>query len=266
MSTLYAVPDTLLQERRERVFLIVAGFFLGSMTMLNVIGLTKVIGLGPMVITVGVLPYPLTFLCTEIISEIYGRQRANFGVWVGFALNLFVVGMMYLCEVLPEVAGGPPWQTLSLAEGSVLVLPNGEKLSGDVSLFHIMYACTAGSVLASMVAYLIAQLCDVQLFHYFKRITKGKYLWLRNNGSTVISQFIDTVAVISIAFGAAILNGAMSMSDVGAIILGNYSFKLAVALLDTAPFYLIISYLRKYLEVSDPETAFVQGAALTGAD
>ena len=69
-----------IRERRERVFLVLAGFFLCAMTMLNVIGITRFVQLGPMALAVGVLPYPLTFLCTDLISELYGRARANFMV------------------------------------------------------------------------------------------------------------------------------------------------------------------------------------------
>ena len=72
-----------LEERRERVFLILAGIFLCAMTMLNIIGITRFVELGPMSLAVGVLPYPMTFLVTDLISELYGRARANFLVWVG---------------------------------------------------------------------------------------------------------------------------------------------------------------------------------------
>ena len=85
----YAISDSVLQERRERVFLVLAGFFLCAMTLLNVIGITRFIQLGPMQLAVGVLAYPLTFLCTDLISELYGRARANFMVTVGLVLNGF---------------------------------------------------------------------------------------------------------------------------------------------------------------------------------
>ncbi|MBT6666767.1 MAG: VUT family protein, partial [Gammaproteobacteria bacterium] len=74
------------RERRERVFLILAGTFLSAMTMLNIIGIPRFVQLGPWVLAVGVLPYPLTFLCTDLISELYGRARANFMVTVGLGL------------------------------------------------------------------------------------------------------------------------------------------------------------------------------------
>ena len=81
-----------LEERRERVFLILAGIFLCAMTMLNIIGITRFVN-RPMSLAVGVLPYPITFLVTDLISErLYGQARANFLVWVGLGLNPFVLG------------------------------------------------------------------------------------------------------------------------------------------------------------------------------
>ena len=99
-----------IRERRERVFLVLAGFFLCAMTMLNIIGITRFIQLGPMALAVGVLPYPLTFLCTDLISELYGRARANFMVTVGLGLNFFILGTMWLANAMPSAESQPPWQ------------------------------------------------------------------------------------------------------------------------------------------------------------
>ena len=87
------------QEKRERVFIILSAVFFVSMTLLNVIGLTRFVQLGPLALAVGVLPYPLTFLVTDIISEIYGRSRANFVVWVGLGLNLFIIVVLFFWSV-----------------------------------------------------------------------------------------------------------------------------------------------------------------------
>ena len=103
-----------LRERRERVFLVLAGTFLCAMTMLNIMGITRFIQLGPLSLAVGVLPYPLTFLCTDLISEIYGRARANFLVWVGLGLNLFIIAIMWLGNNLPAGAERAPWEGCNL--------------------------------------------------------------------------------------------------------------------------------------------------------
>jgi len=107
-----AVSTSELQERRERVFLVLAGFFLCAMTLLNVIGITRFVQLGPMQLAVGVLAYPLTFLCTDLISELYGRARANFMVTVGLVLNIFILAVMWVANALPAIDAGtqPPFR------------------------------------------------------------------------------------------------------------------------------------------------------------
>ena len=86
------ITDAQLRERQERVFLVLAGIFLSAMTLLNVVGITRFIQLGPLGLAVGVLPYPLTFLCTDLISELYGRARANFLVSLGLGINFLILG------------------------------------------------------------------------------------------------------------------------------------------------------------------------------
>lgn len=245
------IPPELIElyERRERVFLVLAGFFLCAMTMLNVVGITRFVQLGPMALAVGVLPYPLTFLCTDLISELFGRRRANFLVWVGLTLNFFILGTMWLANALPAVdpANQPPWQVIEVAEQ--LAMPNGQTLSGSVELFQLLYACTSGAVFASMMAYIAAQYCDVQLFHFFKRLTKGRHLWVRNNFSTLTSQFVDSFMVISVTFGATFLAGGITAAAMLQLMLSNYLFKMLVALADTLPFYWLTSRLRRYLQI-----------------
>lgn len=244
-----------LTERRERVFMILAGFFICSMTLLNVVGITRFIQLGPMALAVGVLPYPLTFLCTDLISELYGRSRANFLVAIGFVLNFFILACMYVGNLMPAVPldKQPPWQVIQLSEN--ISLPNGDIVSGSIELFGLVYACTSGAVFASMMAYIAAQFCDVQIFHFLKRLTHGKHLWLRNNCSTLISQLVDSVMVISVTFGAVFLAGNMNLETLMILMGSNYLFKMASALLDTAPFYALTHVLKKYLQLKNDELA-----------
>jgi len=240
-----------LRERRERVFLILAGFFLCAMTLLNVVGITRFIQLGPLALAVGVLPYPLTFLCTDLICELYGQKRANFLVTLGLGLNLFIISFLYIGQAVPAVGPEalPPWQAIQLAEE--LALPNGSSVSGSIELFTLIYACTSGAVFASMVAYMAAQYCDVQLFHFWKRVTKGRYLWVRNNFSTLISQMVDSVAVVGVTFGATYLRGDMTFEVLLTLIGSNYAFKACAALIDTGPFYFLVAKLRRYLQIDN---------------
>ena len=254
-----------IHERRERAYLVLAGFFLCAMTLLNVIGITRFVQLGPMALAVGVLPYPLTFLATDLISELYGRSRANFVVWMGFALNFFILAVLWLGNAIPAVPedSQPAWQVLELAES--ITLPNGEKVEQSVELFHLIYACTSGAVFASMLAYIAAQFCDVWLFHFWRRLTRGKHLWIRNNFSTLISQAVDSVLVISVTFGAMFLAGQMSLEQLLILVASSYVFKMTVALADTLPFYGLVYWMRNYLQMSDDEEFHTAAATIGSA-
>lgn len=271
-DTVHITPA--LHERRERVFLVLAGIFLGSMTMLNILGITRFIHIGPLALAVGVLPYPLTFLCTDFISEFYGRRRANFVVWVGLLLNVLVISFLWLGHQFPAIHEDarpswlpegswhpPPWQVLTFA--SPITLPIGGEVS-QIELFEMIYRCTRSSVLASMLAYMAAQFCDVFLFHFWKRVTKGKHLWLRNNGSTLISQLVDATAVIFITFWGQWMSGVRSTGDLMTLVGSNYLFKCTVALLDTIPFYLGVHLLKGYLRI-DPTREHDAGIEQVGA-
>ena len=241
--------DEIIGKRREVVFVLLSGIFLGSMAMLNILGISKFIDLSfelggmrvPFQIAVGVLAYPITFLCTDFISELYGRDRANVVVWIGLLLNMWVLFILWVGGVLPP------------SEPVTLFNPESGDLAHGVAFYKIReYA--AGATMASMVAYLAAQFCDVHIFHFLKKLTKGKHLWLRNNGSTLISQLVDTVAVILIThFYAKALppvpEGVSLFDYLLTFIISGYVFKLATALVDTIPFYLGVKWLTKYLQI-----------------
>ena len=249
------MASELLRERRERVFLVLAAVFLGAMTLLNVVGITRFIQLGPLALAVGVLPYPLTFLCTDLVSELYGRARANFLVTVGLGLNFLILAVLTLGDLAPSVPpeSMPPWQIIQLAEP--VSLPNGEVVSDQIGLFELIYATTSGAVFASMLAYITAQYCDVQLYHFWKRLTLGKHLWLRNNFSTLLSQMVDSIMVITVTFGAVYWRGEIAFNTLLVLVGSNYAFKALCALADTLPLYLLVRWLRSYLELGPNDYA-----------
>ena len=143
----------------EVFYSFLAGIFLTSLTLGNVVGITKFVDLGWFVIPAGLLAYPFTFLATDLISELYGRRRAQSIVWVGFSMNVFMLVLMWLGHMLPDATG----------------------VSGATTTFEQVYAFMKPNVVASMVAYLVAQSIDVQLFHFWRQLTDGRHLWLRNN-------------------------------------------------------------------------------------
>jgi uncharacterized integral membrane protein (TIGR00697 family) len=248
VSTLHPIEASELHARRERVFLVLAGLFLGSMTMLNIMGTSRFIDLSfelfglriPVALAIGVLPYPVTFLCTDFISELYGQKRATFLVWVGLLLNLWVVLFLWLGGALPPAVEFDPSTGLPPTDAY------------DFAFYRIRFL-TMGAVVASMIGYLTAQLCDVSLFHFWKRLTGGRHLWLRNNGSTVVSQFVDSFAVITIthfyARGIPIDPDSALWPQLWIFIASGYIFKIVVALVDTLPFYIGVHYLSRYLEL-----------------
>lgn len=180
-----------------------------------------------MSVPVGVIAYPFTFLATDLISELFGRKKAQMLVWVGFGMNVFMLFLMSVNHWLPNTAG----------------------VSGGTSLFEGVYEFMVGNTIASMIAYLTAQTVDVRLFHFWKRLTKGKHLWLRNNASTTVSQLVDSTAILSILYIAG--NLGEDINSIGALIiliLNSYIFKFCFALFDTPLFYLGVKLFREYEE------------------
>lgn len=244
------------RKRRQRVFLVLSGIFLGTLALLNVLGISRFIDLSftvfgisiPMVVAVGVLPYPITFLCTDLISELYGEKRARDMVWVGLLLNGWVVFLLWLGGALPG------FEPVDAATG--LPVPDA---AGRLPVFYEVRQLAFGAVAASMIAYMAAQFCDVRLFHFWKKLTRGRHLWLRNNASTMTSQLLDTTAVILIThFYAHALPVAADeplWPQLLVFIASGYVFKLSVAALDTGPAYLAVRWLRPYLGLKANEEA-----------
>lgn len=241
--------DAKYSVRREVVFVILSGIFLGSLAMLNILGISRLIDLSisigdrviPFKIFIGVLAYPITFLCTDFISELYGKRRANLVVWVGLLLNMWVLFILWLGSVLP------PTDHVSQVTG----LPPVD--SPDWVYFKIKILAF-GATAASMIAYLTAQFVDVSVFHFLKKLTKGKMLWVRNNGSTLTSQMVDSVAVVLITYFYAkaieIPVEYTVFQYLLILVLSNYFFKMFAALVDTVPFYMGVKYLSKYLNIN----------------
>lgn len=249
-----------IQNRREFTFLALAGLFLGTITLLNILGISRFIDLSHWFgipkdspirfsLAVGVLAYPITFLCTDFISEIFGRRRANMVVWVGLGLNAWVLFILWLGGVLnaPDELNSSGLLEISVVDGQA-------KIPYGYSFYQIRYY-SFGATFASMLAYMIAQFTDVHIFHYFKKKTNGTKLWLRNNASTMTSQLVDSIAVILITYFYAhalpMKEGVSISTQLFYFILSSYLFKVFFALLDTIPFYYGTKYLRKFLEVKD---------------
>ncbi len=239
-------------HKRDILFLSLAGVFITSLVLGNVIGTTKFVTLFSfhmpewlqamtpslvrdgslyiMSIPVGLLAYPITFLVTDLISELFGRRKAQLVVWIGFVLNIYLLLLMSVGHWFPNTYG----------------------VSGGLNLFEGVYEFVIANTVSSMIAYLIAQSVDVRLFHFWKRITKGKYLWIRNNGSTMFSQLIDSTLILSILYFSGNLGeNITTLGMLGILIINSYLFKFFFALFDTPIVYLAVWFFREYDE--DPE-------------
>ena len=215
IATLGIVTLIIVLAERYGVEIAVGTF--ASLTVLANILAVKRIAVGLLIGPAGVLVYSSTFLITDILGEIYGKEYGKKAVIAGFFANIVA-----LVSILIAVN----WQ----AAPSFAMPPELEKAFEDVFNF------APRIVIASMIAYLISQTHDVYAFHFWRTKTGGKYLWLRNNASTIVSQLIDTLLFITIAFyGAVPFNALIEMIG------GQYIIKVAIALIDT-PFMYVATY------------------------
>ncbi|MCA9734596.1 MAG: queuosine precursor transporter [Deferribacteres bacterium] len=230
MQKMVTEPHNLKTHARyESIFAILIALFVTFVVLTNTVGV-KLFTLYGYTFGVSIFWYPLTFLITDITSEIYGAKRASFMVVVGFSMSVLLLFFSLLG----------------------ISLPSAEFYAGDeayVTIFGPVWRL----LFASMAAYLLAQLIDVRLFHFWKKLTKGKHLWLRNNGSTIISQLIDslTVNIIFLYKNPVVFTG--DFADVLAVAMNVYVFKVLIALLDTPLCYAGVRLFEKLTGVKGDE-------------
>ena len=196
-------------------------------------------GEGSVTLTSGIITYPVTFLLTDLVSEIWGKRRADLMVLSGFVMSLVMLAVVVMAVGLPP---SPHWANPDLGLESARLQ----------SAFEASFFYPGLLLFASMTAYLVAQLFDVRLYHFWWRLTGGAHMWIRNNGSTMISQLVDTIIVnvIFLRWGL-----EMEWGTIGTIILTVYLCKVVLALLDTPLIYLGRAILRRRLGLEDAQRA-----------
>lgn len=212
-----------------QIYLYLGALFITSLVVSNLIfqkffywqpfGDLTVFGSSLFVVSVGILPYPITFLITDLISEIFGKKKANQIVTAGIFASFFSMSIILLANGVPAIASSPI----------------------DDATFSKVFALSPIAVFASMIAYLFAQYIDIAIYHFWKRLTKGKYLWLRNNCSTFLSQFIDTFVVVGLLCAFKILSWNLFFG----LVVSGFLFKVFIAFLDTPFLYFFVYLLRK---------------------
>ncbi len=189
-------------------FAILTSLFSGSLVLAAVLA-TKIITVAGLTVPAGVLAYALTFICTDVVGEVWGKHRAREVVGAGFLTLITAFGLIQLAL---------HWPPAGFWEGQ--------------EAFAAILSTTPRIILGSLIAYLVSQFTDVWIFHACRRITAGRHLWLRNNLSTALSQLIDTLIFISIAF--------LGVMPILPLIVGQWIIKLGIAALDTGVVYLLV--------------------------
>lgn len=210
-------------EKSKKIYLYLAAIFIAALVVCNLIAnkfITIDLGFKTFIISAGVLPYPITFLITDILSEIYGKKKTARIVWAGFGASLFVLGVLLLAQQFTAIEASP--------------------VNDDT--FNMVFGNSWRVIFASMTAYLCAQLVDVRIYHFWKEKTAGKHLWLRNNFSTVFSQLVDTTLVVCVLF-----LGIRSNSEIIQFILDGWLFKMLCAFIDTPLLYASTAFIRNKL-------------------
>ena len=220
------------RELAKNIYLLLAGLFITSLVVSNLIFQKffywypldiKLLGNSLFELSVGILPYPITFLITDLISEIYGKKRANQVVITGIFASFFSMGILLIANEVPAIENSPI----------------------DDKTFNQVFALSPIAALASMIAYLLAQFVDIRIYHFWKNLTQGKMLWLRNNFSTFSSQLIDTSLVV----GLLSVFGVLEWKIFWGLVISGFLFKIIVAALDTPLLYLFVGIFRKTFDL-----------------
>jgi uncharacterized integral membrane protein (TIGR00697 family) len=202
-------------RRADNSLALLACVYSGSLVLAALLA-SKIITVGPLVVPAGVLPYSVTFIITDVLSEVWGKEQAKHVVMGGFVTLVLAFLLISVSILWPPASFWPHQQAYETILGS-----------------------STRIIVASLVAYLLSQYHDVWAFHIWKRLTGDRFLWLRNNASTMVSQLFDSVVFITIAF--------YGIMPVLPLIVGQWVVKVGIALLDTPLVYLFVYLVRRRL-------------------
>lgn len=226
--------------RKQWVYFVLGGFFLtnailgeltgGKLFSLPAYGLGW-LGLDTVVLSIGVIPWPVVFITTDLINEYFGHAGVR-------RLTFLAVGMIcYAFLILFAAIHVPAWESSPVPH----------------DMFARVFGQSMWIIVGSLAAFLIAQFLDVAIFQMFKHRTGGRMLWLRATGSTVFSQMVDTFVVLFVGFRLPAILGVsgyeLTWGKFAQVALGNYSYKLLIAILITPLIYVIHGIIDRYLEL-----------------
>ena len=202
---------------RDEKTQVLLGVFVAAVVIANLLG-TKIANFGVFVASVGIFMYPITFLATDIVAEVFGRKKVMTFIVAGLIANIMLFLMVALSIRLPPSTRYPS------NEAFLEVFNPSLRIIG-----------------ASIIAFLIAQIHDIVAFEYWKKITGGRFLWLRNNASTIVSQFLDTTIFMFLAFYLA--TPQYTVEFIFALIIPYWLLKVVIAIADTPLVYLGVRWL-----------------------
>jgi len=197
-------------------FLVVAALFVTCLITANII-IAKQISIGGIVLPAAIIIFPLSYIIGDVLTEVYGYRQARRVIWLGFACNLLAVLAIWIGQILPPA---PVFDAQTAYE----------RILGSTPRF----------LLASFAAYLAGEFTNSVVLSKMKILTKGRWLWTRTIGSTVVGQGVDTVVVLSIAF-----MGVLPVSVLGAMMLFHWLVKCAYEALATPLTYIVVGYLKR---------------------
>lgn len=209
-------------SKKDTVYVVLAGIFITNAVVAELIG-GKLIYVGSAVMSIGILPWPVVFVTTDLINEYFGEKGVRKLSLITAGLIAYTFVVLFLAMQIPAV--------------------NGEKLVSDEQ-FNGVFGQSMWIIVGSITAFLISQLIDVTLFHFFKKKTGKRMIWLRSTGSTVISQLFDSFIVLGIAFW---MTGKMDTPTFVLSAFTGYSVKLIIAILITPLIYLGHYLIEKYI-------------------
>ncbi|MBN9294231.1 MAG: queuosine precursor transporter [Flavobacteriia bacterium] len=212
----------MLQTRREVVFLILAGIFITSAIVAELIS-CKIVDIGLYPIIAGIVPWPVVFLLTDVMNEQFGKQAIKRLSWI-------TMGLIGFCFVIIGVA---------------TLLPATENSPVDDIQFKNIFGNSLWVMAGSITAFILSQLIDIRLFEFFKNLTGEKMIWLRSTGSTVVSQLVDSYVVLGIGF---LIPGKINFQEFLMFGITGYATKLVIAILLTPLIYVVRSIFAKILK------------------
>ncbi|WP_333599568.1 queuosine precursor transporter [Flavobacterium sp.] len=210
------------QSKKDTVYVVLAGIFITNAVVAELIG-GKLIHVGSAVMSIGILPWPIVFVTTDLINEYFGEKGVRKLSFITASLIAYTFVILFLAMQIPAV--------------------NGKNLVTDAQ-FHGVFGQSMWIIVGSITAFMVSQLIDVSIFHYVKGKTGDKMIWLRSTGSTVISQLFDSFIVLGIAFW---LTGKMDTPTFIVSAFTGYFVKLIIAIALTPLIYLGHSLIEKYI-------------------